>query len=91
MLADRADPAGNRGDYFRQATVSVRRVADDGALAVTEVASDPPGVNNFLNWRVPGWEVDTLYQVAIRGVTLQDGRPRDYTCFVFVEREALVP
>ena len=89
-MEDTEDHQANRGDYFSSATISVRRVSDDVELRVTNTASDPPGVNNFLSWRVPSWELDTAYAVAIRGVTMQDGRTRDYRYFVFVERDALV-
>lgn len=91
VVEDTEDPRANRGDYFSSATITVRRLSDDVALRVTDIASDPPGVNNFLSWRVQGWAFDTVYEVAIRGVTMQDGSTRAYRYFVVVERDALVP
>lgn len=89
VVEDTDDPQGNRGDYFSRASITVRRMSDDVALRVTDIASDPPGVANFLSWRVEGWAFDTPYEVAIRGVTMQDGSTRDYRYFVVVERETL--
>ena len=89
VVEDKENPLGNRGDYFSRATITVRRMSDAAELRVTDIASDPPGVANFLSWRVPGWAFDTLYEVEISGVTLQAGRTRDYRYFVFVERENL--
>ena len=90
VVEDHGDPLSGRGDYFREATITVRRVSDDVGLRVTDIASHPPGVANLLSWRVAGWAFDTPYEVAIRGVTMQDGRTRDYRYFVLVERDALV-
>lgn len=90
VVEDTEDPLANRGDYFSRATVTVRRLSDDVELRVTDIASDPPGVNNFLSWRVQGWEFDTAYEVEISGITMQDGSTRAYRYFVVVERDALV-
>ena len=89
VVEDTDDHQANRGDYFREATITVRRVSDDVELSVSDIASHPPGVANLLSWRVPGWAFDTAYEVAIRGVTMQDGNTRDYRYFVVVERENL--
>ena len=81
----------NWADYFQAATITVTRVADGAALPITDRYTDSrgAGVPNVLSWQVQGWEHDTLYEVAIRGVALQDGPPRDYVYSVFIERDNL--
>ena len=82
---------GNRYDYFREATITVTRVVDGAELSITDRYTDTRGVGvpNVLSWRVDGWEHDTLYEVAIRGVTMQDGSTREYVYSVFIDRQNL--
>ena len=41
---------------------------------------------NLLSWQVEGWEYDTLYEVEISNVTLQNGVTRSYSYPVFIDR-----
>ena len=92
-IADKASFWNNRGDYFKDATVTVTRVSDDESLPISDRYTDTSayGIPNFLSWQVDGWEYDTLYEVEIDNVVLQDGESRRYVYAVFIEREALLP
>lgn len=81
----------NRFDYFRDATITVTRVVNGAALPITDRYTDTRGVGvpNILSWRVQDWQYDTLYEVAINGVTMQDGGTRDYVYSVFIDRANL--
>ena len=92
VIADKASFWNNRGDYFRDAVVTVTRAADDESLAVSDHYTDTRafGLPNFLSWQVDGWEYDTLYEVEIDNVDLGDGDRRSYTYPVFIERDGLI-
>ena len=91
-VADKASFWNNRGDYFRNAAVTVTRVADDESLPVTDRYTDTRayGLPNFLSWQVDGWEYDTLYEVEIDNVVLGGGERWRYVYAVFVERDGLI-
>ena len=91
VIVDPDDYWANRGDYFREATITVTRVADDAALPITDQYTDTigAGIPNFLSWQVEGWEYDTLYEVEIANVLLPGGRRASYSYSVFIERENL--
>ena len=90
VIEDKEDALANQGDYFREATITVTRVADGTALRITDIDREPlpSGVANVLRWRVEGWEYDRPYEVEITGVRLPSGS-HDYRYFVVVEREEL--
>ena len=92
VIADKASFWNNRGDYFRDATVTVTRLADGASQPVRGRYTDTRayGLPNFLSWQVDGWEYDTLYEVAIDNVVLGDGERRRYVYAVFIEREGLI-
>ena len=81
----------NRGDYFREATITVTRVEDGTELPITDRYTDTLGLGlpNVLSWHVAGWDYDTLYEVTIGNVILQGGRTTSYTYSVFIERDNL--
>lgn len=88
VIEDKRSIWGNRGAYFETATISVVRAADGESLVITDryTDSDGFGVPNLLSWQVEGWEYDTLYEVEIRNVTLQNGVRRSYSYPVFIDR-----
>ena len=90
LIADREHYANNRGDYFADATISVRRVSDDEALTVRDIYTDQLafGLPNVLSWQVEGWAYDTLYAVTIR-LDAGTRAAQTYTYPVFIERQAL--
>ena len=92
VIADKASFWGNRGDYFKDAAVTVTRVSDDESLPISDRYTDTKafGLPNFLSWQVDGWEYDTLYEVEIDNVVLGDGERRRYVYAVFIEREGLI-
>ena len=92
VIADKTSFWSNRGDYFRDAAVTVTRIADDARLPVRDRYTDTAayGLPNFLSWQVDGWEYDTLYEVEIDNVVLRDGERRRYVYAVFIEREGLI-
>ena len=92
VIADKASFWNNRGDYFKDATVTVTRVSDDESLPVSDRYTDTRayGLPNFLSWQVDGWEYDTLYEVEIDNVVLRDGERRRYVYAVFIERAGLI-
>ena len=92
VIADKASFWGNRGDYFKDAAVTVTRVSDDESLPISDRYTDTTayGLPNFLSWQVDGWEYDTLYEVEVDNVVLGDGERRRYAYAVFVEREGLI-
>ena len=92
VIADKASFWGNRGDYFRDAAVTVTRVSDGESLPISDRYTDTTayGLPNFLSWQVDGWEYDTLYEVEVDNVVLGDGDRRGYAYAVFVEREGLI-
>ena len=85
------EPWKDRFDYFQAAIITVTRVADGVELSITDRYTDDAGhaIPNILSWQVQGWEYDTAYEVAIRGVTMQAGSTRDYVYSVFIERDNL--
>jgi len=78
-------------DYFQDATITVTRVVDGTELSITDRYTDAlgGGLSNVLSWQVAGWEYDTLYEVEISGVALQDKTTRDYVYSVFIEQDNL--
>ena len=89
VIEDRNDPWGNRYPYFEAAQIRITRADTGESLVVTDRAAPPRGgVLNVLSWQVEGWEYDTLYEVEISNVTLQNGDTRDYSYTVFIDREA---
>ena len=78
-------------DYFQDTTITVTRVVDETELSITDRYADAlgGGLSNVLSWQVAGWAYDTLYEVEISGVALQDGTTRDYVYSVFIERDNL--
>ena len=91
VIEDPDDPWKNRFDYFQAATITVTRVADGVELSITDRYTDDKGyaIPNILSWQVQGWEHDTLYEIDISGVALQDGATREYVYPVFIERDNL--
>ena len=85
------EPWKNYFDYFQDATITVTRVEDGTGLSITDRYADAlgGGLSNVLSWQVVGWAYDTLYEVEISGVALQDGTTRDYVYAVFIERDNL--
>lgn len=89
VIEDRNDPWGNRYPYFEDAQIRITRPDTGESLVVTDRAPAPlGGVLNVLSWQVEGWEYDTLYEVEISNVVLQNGTTRDYSYPVFIDREA---
>ena len=88
VIEDKRNIWGNTWEYFENADVSVTRVADDTSLPVSGLYTDTEGfgVPNLLSWQVEGWEYDTLYEVEISNVTLQNGVTRSYSYPVFIDR-----
>lgn len=82
------DMWGNSHPYFENATISVVRTSDETSLGITGRYTDGRGFGapNFLSWQVEGWEYDTLYEVEISNVTLQNGVTRSYSYPVFIDR-----
>ena len=93
VIVDPAARWNNQGDYFREVTITVTRVADGAALTITDQYTDTigAGIPNFLSWQVEGWEYDTLYEVEIANVVLPDDTTRSYRYSVFIERDNLDP
>ena len=91
VIVDPAARWNNKGDYFREVTISVTRVVDGAALTITDQYTDTigAGIPNFLSWQVEGWEYDTLYEVEIANVLFSDGRREAYSYSVFIERDNL--
>ena len=81
----------NQRAYFRRAAITVTRTADGASLPVSDRYTDTSafGLPNLLSWQVDDWEYDTLYEVEIDNVILQDGEVRSYVYSVFIEYEAL--
>lgn len=92
VIADKASFWNNRGEYFRDAAITVTRIADDERLPISGRYTDTRayGIPNFLSWQVHGWEYDTLYDVEIDNVVLRDGDRRRYVYAVFIERQGLI-
>ena len=92
VIADKKSFWNNRGEYFKDAAITVTRVADGKSLPISDSYTDTIayGLPNFLSWQVGDWEYDTLYEVEIDGVVLRDGERRRYVYSVFIEREALI-
>lgn len=89
VIEDRNDPWGNRYPYFEGAQIRITRPDTGESLVVTDRAPAPlGGVLNVLSWQVEGWEYDTLYEVEISNVVLQNGDTRDYSYTVFIDRAA---
>ena len=88
VVEDKRNMWGNSHPYFENATISVVRTSDETSLGITGRYTDGRGssVPNFLSWQVEGWEYDTLYEVEIRNVTLQNGVTRSYSYPVFIDR-----
>lgn len=91
VVQDKTNYTSNRGDYFREATITVTRLADEQTMQISNRYTDTEwrGLPNFLSWQVEGWEYDTLYEVEIAGVLLQSGETRDYVYPVLIEREGI--
>ena len=92
VVADKESFWNNRGDYFKDAAITVTRLADDETLPIRDRYTDTRayGLPNFLSWQVGGWEYDTLYEVEIDNVVLRDGERRRYVYAVFIERAGLI-
>ena len=92
VIADKKLFWNNRREYFKNAAITVTRVADGKSLPISDRYTDTIayGLPNFLSWQVEDWEYDTLYEVEIDGVVLRDGERRRYVYSVFIEREALI-
>lgn len=88
VIEDKRSIWGNRYPYFETATISVVRTSDNASLVITDRYTDTGGfgVPNLLSWQVEDWEYDTLYEVEISNVTLQNGVTRSYSYPVFVDR-----
>ena len=92
VIEDKHEYWNNQHDYFSQATMTVTRLADAVELATRDRYTDALtfGIPNFLSWQVDGWEYDTLYEVVIDKVVLQDGETRRYVYPVLIERAELL-
>ena len=88
VVEDKLNIWANRHPYFENAGIRVVRTADAASLVITDryTESGGAGVPNLLSWQVEGWEYDTLYEVEISNVTLQNGETRSYSYPVFIER-----
>ena len=88
VIEDTLNIWGNQHPYFENAHISVTRTSDGASLAITDRYTDTEafGVPNLLSWHVEGWEYDTLYEVEISNVTLQNGVVRNYAYPVFIDR-----
>ena len=88
VIEDKKNLQNNQHDYFRQATITVIRTADETTLAITDRYTDTRGVGlpNVLSWRVAGWEYDTLYQVEINNVRMRSGSTQSYSYPVLIDR-----
>ena len=91
VIVDPDDFFANAGNFFREATITVTRVADGVRLPISERYADfiVYGLPNFLSWQVEGWDYDTPYEVEIVNVVLPDDTTRSYRYSVFIERENL--
>lgn len=91
VIEDREHWWNNQHDYFQQATITVRRAADEAALAITDRYTDSEGfgIPNVLSWKVQNWQSDTLYEVEINNVAMQSGETRSFEYSVFIERDNL--
>lgn len=92
VIEDKQSFWDNRGEYFRDAAITVTRVADGERLPVSGRHTDTRayGLPNFLSWQVDGWEYDTLYEVEIDNVGLRGGDRRSYAYSVFIEHQGLI-
>lgn len=91
VIVDKKNLRNNQGDFFKNATITVTRVSDEMQLPISNRYTDAigPGLANFISWNIEGWESDTLYEVEIKNVTLNDGTTRDYSYSVFIDRPNL--
>ncbi len=89
VIVDKKNLWNNEGDFFRNATITVTRVSDNTQLTISNRYTDTfgYGLPNFMSWKVNGWEYDTLYEVEIKNVILNDGTTRDYSYSVFIKKE----
>ena len=84
------DLVNNQGDFFRNASVTVKQASDGEELSVSNIYtrdSTGHGLSNFMSWQVEGWDYDTLYEVDIKNVILKDGSTRDYSYSTFIKKE----
>ena len=93
VVENKSDRGGNRHPYFQLATVSVTRVSDGTRLRVSNLYTNTKwnGVPNFLSWKVAGWEFDTLYQVKIRNVAIQNRKLQSFSYRVYIDRAGRQP
>ena len=82
VILDKTNQRNNIGDFLKDATVTVKRVSDEEELHIYNHYVKP----YVLTWQVEGWEYDTLYEVDIKNVTLNDGTTRDYSYSVFIKQ-----
>ena len=87
LIVDKRNLSNNQGDFFKNATITVTRISDETQLPIYNRYTDIHGFGlpNFISWKVEGWEYDTLYEVDIKNVTLNDGTTRDYSYSVFIK------
>ena len=91
VIEDKENLWQNKHDYFRQATITVLRAADEAELVITDRYTDSKGfgIPNFLSWQVEDWDYDTPYEVEISNVAMQSGETRSFSYPVFIERDNL--
>ena len=86
-IVDKNSQSNNQGDFFRNAAIAVTRASDKVELPIYNRYTDTfgYGLPNFMSWQVDGWNYNTLYEVEIKNVVLNDGSTRDYSYSVFIK------
>ena len=82
IIVDKKNRWNNAGDFFENATITVTQVSNKKQLLIY----NPYVRSSFISWKVEGWEHDTLYEVNIDNVTLNDGTTRDFSYSVFIKQ-----
>ena len=87
IIVDKKNLQNNEGDFFRNANITVTRVSDEAQLPIYNRYTDTIGYGlpNFISWQVNGWKQNTLYEVEITNVILNDGSTRDYSYSVLIQ------
>ncbi len=82
----------NSFDYFNNSTVTVREKTSGILLDITNQYYDKAtyGLANILTWQVSDWKYDTLYEVNIANVTMQNGEVKNFTYEVFIDYKEII-
>lgn len=92
VIVDKKNSFNNKGDFFKNAIITVTRISDQVQLPIYNQYTDTKGYGllyNHLGWNVEGWNYNTLYEVNIKNVTLKDGSTRDYSYSIFIKQPNL--